>query len=80
MSYDKEWKKIFVEKQTEMFAHILNLNIKYNKNEAITNLLYSMLDGGWLLSDNEEKVLIEEAIKIAVKEYELNEKQLNKLS
>jgi len=78
MSYNKEWRRIFIEKQTELFAQMLCLNIKYNKNISIDILLNDSLDNGWHLSYDERKKITKKAIKIAVKQYGLNESQLHK--
>jgi len=71
MSYNKEWKIAFIKKQTELFAYILYLNNKYDKECNIEMLLNSMLDSGWKLSDKQRATLLKNAFEIAEKQFGL---------
>lgn len=71
MSYNKEWKMAYIEKQTELFAYMLYLNDKHDKRCDIEMLLNNVLDIGWNLSDKERDKLLKKALKIAEKQYGL---------
>ena len=73
MTYYRESKGFFIEKQAELFAHELYLNNKYyqNRNEDIDRLMNAFLNKGWFLSENERKRLLKKAVAVTEKEYDL---------
>ena len=62
---------MFIEKQAELFAYIIYLNNKHNRNYNIEVLLNSSLNSGWYLDDKEQKALLRNAMTIAERQYGL---------
>ncbi|MCL2592144.1 MAG: hypothetical protein FWD82_02145 [Defluviitaleaceae bacterium] len=71
IKYCEKAKKAYIDAQVELFAYELFLTDKYLKKETkdLKILLNSFLNKGWILSNNEQKLLLQEAIKLANEKY-----------
>lgn len=73
MSYNRDSKRIFIEKNTELLAEEIYLHKKYLKEhcESIEIILNTMINAGWLLNNNEKKIMMKKAVQLVNQKYNL---------